>query len=107
MKVSELMGAQLDYWVGSAEGLVVEIKDGVCFREVPDGKRDYSPSKDWSQGGEIIEKENICWYEQGDELIVEAGELARYRMSLPVHTRKLIAAMRCFVASKYDEEVAL
>lgn len=106
MKVSELMGAQLDYWVGAAEGLVVEIKDGVCFREVPDGKRDYAPSKDWSQGGEIIEKENICWYEQGDELIVEAGELARYRMSLPVHIPKLIAAMRCFVASKYGEEVA-
>ena len=43
MKVSELMGAQLAYWVGAAEGLVVEIKNGVCFREVPDGKRDYSP----------------------------------------------------------------
>ena len=105
MKVSELIGAELDYWVGAAEGMVVEIKDGVCFREVPDGKRDFSPSKDWSEGGEIIEKENIWWYGQGEELIVEAGELARSQISLPLHTPKLIAAMRCYVTSKYGEEV--
>jgi hypothetical protein len=105
VKVSELIGAELDYWVGAAEGMVVEIKDGVCFREVRDGKRVYSPSKDWSEGGEIIEKENICWYEQGDELVVEAGELNRARMKLPILTPKLMAAMRCLVTSKYGEEV--
>lgn len=106
MEVSELIGAQLDYWVGVTDGLLVEIKDGVCFQKVPDGKRDYSPSTNWTQGGEIIEKENICWYEDHDELIVEAGEVGRHRMNLPIHTPKLIAAMRCYVASKFGEVVA-
>ncbi len=106
MKVSELIGAQLDYWVGVTEGLLVEVKDGVCFQNVPDGKRDYSPSTNWTQGGEIIEKENICWYEEQGELVVEACELGRHRMTLPINTPKLIAAMRCYVASRFGEVVA-
>ena len=56
MKVSELMGAQFDYWVGAAEKLVVEIKDGVCFLEVPDGKRDYAPPETGPKVGKSSRK---------------------------------------------------
>ena len=106
MKVSQLIGAELDYWVGMTEGLEVEIKDGICFQNVPDGKRIYSPSTNWAQAGEIIEKENICWHENHGELIVEAGEVERGHINLPLNTPKLIAGMRCYVTSRFGEAVA-
>ena len=68
----------------------------------------YNPSGDWWQGGEIIEREwiEICrlnngewrgqWYEQATEKIHrEYGDTP------------LIAAMRCYVASKLGNEVEI
>lgn len=57
------------------------------------------------QGGEIIEKENICWHENHGELIVEAGEIERHHINLPPNTPKLVAGLRCYVASRYGEAV--
>ncbi len=68
MLVSQLEGAELDFWVAKAEGhkiVKVEYKlDGrdwlVVFRGSPDDFRSrWFPSTDWSQGGPIIEKEDI------------------------------------------------
>lgn len=97
MKVSELEGADLDYWVAIAIGMKNYIYPGT-------GRR-YSPSSDWSQGGPIIERERMSirsvtpmdtqvWY-------VELGlNCFAYGETM------LIAAMRCYVASKFGEEVS-
>lgn len=129
-KVHELEGVELDYWVGLAlGGSVEEFYCGACSRFVPnrnfpglaeydlsfsrlnmdpktmDGS-DYSfhPTEIWDQGGPIIERERITvgrlndtawyanmWTANGD--IVAEGP------------RPLVAVMRCFVASKFDEQV--
>ena len=142
MKVSELEGAELDYWVAKAEGYEgpcdawvysnlgsaggpVLMNNGCshkkCYSketvESIHGKIGGCPefSSDWSQGGPIIDRENIDLYvdknfgpsaiahnisdkvknDRGDgrSLIIKRG------------ATKLIAAMRARVASKYGDEV--
>lgn len=99
MKVSELKSAQLDYWVGKAEGLKPRIGlNGECYTF--DGK--YFPSTNWAQGGPIIEKEKIISVPPGNYFSewVAIKKKNRGKGSTP-----LIAAMRCYVASKYGGEV--
>lgn len=82
----------------------------------------FSPSTDWSQGGPIIERERITAYalyltgcsESGKE-VNEFREWAahkqsgRYWVSPEMFTGQtpLIAAMRCYVASRLGDEVEL
>ena len=74
MKVAELEGALLDYWVGKAEGLLSEYNPfepevgalvfdkriGTQVRVMgPDGYSfwtPYKPSSDWPHGGPIVER---------------------------------------------------
>jgi hypothetical protein len=64
----------------------------------------WSPSTNWAQGGPIIEREKI-------ELVPSIDGKVWYAESLDRKARiercltPLIAAMRCFVASKLGEEV--
>lgn len=114
MKVSELEGALLDYWVGVSLGLMVEIKNGVCFRETSFGKHVYFPSTEWFQGGPIMERERIGTTGPGPmggpdpdrywTAFIDTGSYAGGGHSGSGRT-PLIAAMRCFVASKFGEEV--
>lgn len=63
MKVSELTGAQLDYWVARANGktadeLAIEQGNSIfsdCVIYVKTGAA-FQPSKRWSQCGTLIEK---------------------------------------------------
>lgn len=82
---------------------------------VPGRKRDpyvpWAPSTDWAQGGPIIEREQIQltpegwrWgaytqIEEGDGDDIVAIQCVEYGSTL------LVAAMRCFVASKLGDEV--
>lgn len=110
MKTAELSGAALDWAVAKCEG--IELIGGRYNRLLVDGHMSrgqemmapYKPSTDWSQGGPIIERENMCvnrddssdeWeaHRSGDDFGVYWG-------STP-----LIAAMRCYVASKLGDEV--
>jgi hypothetical protein len=71
-----------------------------------DGEK-YSPSTDWAQGGPIVERENLCistdpifqytaWIYDGLEMTwIQHGPTP------------LIAAMRCYVASKLGDEVEI
>lgn len=119
IKVSELEGAALDWAVAKCEGHVVQ-EEGAADIDLPKlfqytGSRrfavrlyadaDYgvfSPSTDWAQGGPIIERERI-------EL--ECLEEWRGQMnfiSRPTYEdgpTPLIAAMRCYVASKTGDTV--
>lgn len=104
MKTSELTGAALDLAVAKCEGLdysPITTYDGIGNEYPPTNY-----STDWAQGGPIIEREGICmsrvdtmaaWdariYDGESEPWQAEGETA------------LIAAMRCYVASKLGDEV--
>jgi hypothetical protein len=119
VKVSELSGAGLDLWVGKAEGMVPGI-DGYmrpCLFKGRSPVYNYSPSTDWSQGGPIIERELIeiaphfkaAGYETSTgEWYWQACVLGENDMDYESQygPTPLIAGMRCFVASKFGEEVA-
>lgn len=111
IKVSTLTGALLDYWAAKANDEAPYIKQYFdnskqCWIESSDSP--YSPSTDWSQGGPIIESENILF-----DALPDHGHRAylRDKTGRPLcitdgwHTTKLIQAMRAFVSSKFGEEV--
>jgi hypothetical protein len=115
MKVSELQGAFLDFWVGKALGADVELKtdfsesteDGLYVRRWTgcEGARtdhEFSPTTNWLDGGPIIEREaiGIMPISDAEWLAEEFITCARGRGPTP-----LIAAMRAYVASKFGEEL--
>jgi hypothetical protein len=107
MKTNELTGAALDCAVAKCEDI-----------ELYSGPRDsnpaykanwvrrkhgdlYLPSTDWAQGGPIIEREKIQVKENGyGHWFAKIGKGKWMRGPTP-----LIAAMRCYVASKLGDEV--
>ena len=113
MKTSELTGAALDWAVAkcSDKSPVVSINStGRPFIYL--GKRHgvmWNPSNNWLQAGSIIarEKINIAVSESGDEWNAE------YRFKRITDdeywsgSTPLIAAMRCYVASKMGDEVEI
>jgi hypothetical protein len=125
MKTSELTGAQLDWAVAKCEGYTDLHKiEGRMPHEPQLGmfppRREYgvmdlwelSFSSDWNKGGWIIEREGIsleydglgtwvAWLHHEDK---EYGGVMR---SEGQDTTPLIAAMRCYVASKLGDEVEL
>lgn len=112
MKVSELTGAELDFYVAKAEGLNTIIDDyGECRIWISPCYRHYSPSTDWSQGGQILEQEGIS-VEQTDKnpaqwMAIKPHATSNFREDYwyGYGASYLEAAMRCFVASKFGEEV--
>lgn len=101
MKTSELSGAALDWAVTKIEA------ERKRFTIYPEYITDYST--DWAQGGRIIEREGLGvwmyqWNEQGEP---ENGWYAEDKNGDHVRTgtTPLIAAMRCYVASKLGDEV--
>lgn len=117
MKVLELEGAQLDYWVALAEGLEAMIAVSaepkaisICLTPQPYGRERYRPSTDWAKGGPIIEREGISLLQvgQGDSAAKWSANFETWyedRDDPWTGPTPLIAAMRAFVASKYGEEV--
>ncbi len=132
MKVSELEGAELDYWVAKAEKLPIYYWNKIAYidagdpfevchgelREIVENGQACVPSiydftDDWEHAGPIIEREKICievmtlggckhWaakkYYGGDNDSYCYHEIG---------PNPLIAAMRCYVASVYGDEVEL
>ena len=102
VKTSELIDYALDWAVAKAEGYTgtaLESRTGEW----------YSPSTDWSQGGPIIEREGITLdYDAYDQdKLWEARHYASDGTLLnnEYGDTPLIAAMRCYVASKLGDEV--
>jgi hypothetical protein len=141
--VSELEGAELDYWVAQhdpmCDGLVFERRDShyvginkdndeVCVvipekpgfvsrirmrNKYPDVEF-YDPSKNWNQGGPIIEREGISlMYRIGKEGVcnpyyhAQVGPEEPENHTLMTDENPLVAAMRSFVASKFGDYVEL
>lgn len=117
MIVAELEGAQLDFWVAKTAGLRPILTGAVipvCRLEIAPSIP-FSPSKEWSLAGPIIERERIdvTYHALSDGGRWEAGmhkwsKAPGFTMTAIAGgsgPTPLIAAMRCFVASKFGDEV--
>ena len=113
MKTSELSGAALDYAVAKCEPddtLSVyfdeDTGEPLCHDDWTDNQ-EYKPSTNWAQGGAIIEREAITILSVDDyEWCAAIGELY-YEDNSPRSPTPLIAAMRCYVASKLGDDVEI
>ena len=110
MKVSELQGAALDWAVAKCEGLETYIDDGMVHLVRQPFDKQYAfwtPSTDWAQGGPIIEREKIEWRWMHGRKSYGAEKPSQYRTFLMDGPSILIAAMRCYVASKLGYMIEL
>lgn len=116
MRVAELHGAMLDYWVAQIErtaGVLVILRDGACFLDGGGKQRLFAPSLDWAHGGEILERESISTVKMYGEWRAGYGFNVGTEYGEPCHELKheqigktpLQAAMRAYVASKFGDEV--
>ncbi|WP_322070970.1 phage protein NinX family protein [Paraburkholderia bannensis] len=121
MKVSELVGGDLDYWVARARRIAVTLENGVAHIErvrmgVLDGdpihafvgRGPYRPSTDWMDGGPLLEEFDV------DVTRVYRGEgWGGFFNSIPYECgdpdatgpTPLIAVCRAVVMSVFGEEV--
>lgn len=119
LKTSELAGAALDWAVAAAtnaqfqEDRVIKVcrheatTPAWIERENAPGSAPYfhrfSPSTDWVQGGTIIEREGIGFFQKKAEGYCQAARPgAEFVQRGPT---PLIAAMRCYVSAKLGDEV--
>jgi hypothetical protein len=103
MKTSELTGVALDWAVAEADGTPIYRSGKTMTRMDMDGNIYWQPSTDWAQGGPIIEREKIAVWHRGDEWPWRAQQSDTSH--LKGGTTPLIAAMRCYVASKLGDTV--
>ena len=104
MNTSELTGAALDWAVAKLEFPEPDYCSEDWLVYITEGCSDegwvFNPSENWAQGGPIIEREGVCvkkhpnWW----TAYIENDNLAQ-------GPTPLVAAMRCYVASKLGEEV--
>jgi hypothetical protein len=105
-KTSELTGAALDWAVAKCKkkGIVELYEQAFSFKEYH-GLGQYNYSTDWAQGGLIIDREKLRL------MYTEAlGESPWSSIAAGQHYAQfgptaLIAAMRCYCASKLGDEV--
>ena len=97
IKTSELTDAALDWAVVKCEG----IQDSEFVRTHMDA---WPYSTDWSQGGPIIEREEIGSLHEARG-VWSASTKWEDPAKVFYGKTKLIAAMRCYVASKLGDEV--
>jgi hypothetical protein len=118
MKVRDLEGAELDYWVAKAEGATPTIEewpDGpICIAKIRSFERvPFRPSSVWSDGGPIIDRERIYLFPEdgwtastrfdcGSGEGAYGADVWENKQAGPT---PLIAAMRAFVASRFGEDV--
>ena len=101
IKTQDLTGAALDWAVAKCEYPEQSINTALGFPYLVFGR--FNPSTDWAQGGPIIEREGILFARTTDGEMYRAWIVRRNASAIgPAH---LIAAMRCYVASRLGDEV--
>lgn len=113
MKVADLAGAQLDYWVARAEGYPLSCDwdqgDYILIGTGAGDLEQFAPSTNWADGGPIIQRALISILHGpvddphgGDYWtgFIRPSDDEGYDGQTP-----LIAAMRAYVASKFGDEV--
>jgi hypothetical protein len=133
IKTSELTGAALDWAVAKSKGITLyRSKEGKWMTadygqfNPRHGAPWWHPSTNWGQGGPIIEREKIdltahlnyweakLWANRevinGMPLAIATATLRSRRVSNSICMHEpmaLVAAMRCYVASKLGDEVEI
>jgi hypothetical protein len=122
MKTNELIDEPLDWAVAKCEGATNLQYDTVaCWWFTLDGvsrvlskgwsaKQNFAPSTDWSQGGPIIEREELTLsHSPYDHVFYGRARpwCAEKKGRMEYGQTPLIAAMRCYVASKLGDEVEI
>ena len=115
VKTSELKGTALNWAAAKAKLGGHSLAEFLASRDVRLG---ISPSTNWAVGGPIIEQEQIAlqYYQDGGH--ENGGEWVAYVLSgkdddgfdntiVTDGPTPLVAAMRCYVASKFGEEVEI
>ena len=116
IKTSELKDRALDYVVAKIESGIepeyfndcIWITTGSFFARVR--RNVFEPSTNWSQGGPIIEREGVSTVSQGDahEWVASLWDYSLQDWTGHISgPTPLIAAMRCYVASKLGDEVEI
>ena len=109
MKTRELQGAVLDWAVAKCAGELDEQdyylheSSGAFMLERGEISWVYSPSTNWSRGGPIIERERINISDDGGDGWKADDSIGHWGYG----PTPLIAAMRCYVASIFGEEVEI
>lgn len=121
-KTETLIDKALDYAVAKSEGGTDFASDGIVLGFRLNGQikvlakgwatsMSFCPSTDWAKGGPIIEREKIdvfytATHELGFKAVICPDRISNgdfyYQQYGPT---ALIAAMRCYVASKLGDEV--
>lgn len=119
MKTSDLVGLALDWAVCVAEGnrpVINPVRFGGVSYGMFESELGYAIKRycTWDQGGPIIERECIATYASGAcsvapknpdywvaEILGTEGMITQYGPT------PLIAAMRCYVASKLGDEIEI
>lgn len=118
MKTSELIGPALDWAVAKIDGKKIIVcgagkHQHLAYTPKRSALRVYEPSTNWKQGGPIIEREEIG---TSRRLPCMKGEEWEARPSISakgaggrwgVGPTPLVAAMRCYVASRLGDEVQI
>lgn len=100
MRTNELIGVALDYWVAKLENRV----NAHFLTHWEQGHRNYST--DWDLGGPIIEREIVSIdKEDGGKRWAAFAWRSDRDLQKSIGPTPLIAAMRCYVASKLGAEV--
>jgi hypothetical protein len=106
MKIADLeAGPLLDYWVGKAQGLQVEITaphglgSEVCVIE---NRESFSPSTSWAQAGPIIEREQIDLVSDFGRWMARHGKRQDYSRA---DVSPLVTAMRAYLMWEYGDEL--
>jgi len=110
IKTSELIGEALNYAVAIIEYGPKKVYINPDIRRkgiwvIPQkngGKNHFHPSKSWAQGGALIERERYANKPHLDDWVFYSHEEKPYLGPTP-----LIAAMRCYVASRLGDEVEI
>ena len=106
IKTQDLTGAALDWAVAKCNGKTLHYfvddplkKDPwlLVNGDVDQPLHSYTPSTDWAQGGPIIEREKMGVFPTHDG----------WAAGMQSGPTPLIAAMRCYVASKLGDEVEI
>lgn len=115
IKVSELSGVWLDFWVATLRGYECEVVNGECgvydtlWSGVWNGKRSwktFSPSTIWWGAGNIIEVEKIQITPRKDGFW-QARKVFGDKTNYPIYVAPtpLVAAMRAYVGANLGEEI--